>query len=254
MGVWFFTKTKNRQIKKEKMTQEKKRNSAIVLLVFNEIDGLRSVFDEIPIDDFALTIAVDGGSTDGSRAFLEKKGIPILDQPIPGRGVAFRVAAEALDVERLIFYSPDGNEDPKDILPLDDLLLNGAHLSIASRFAKGAINEETDVLRPRARINKMFSLLANKIFNQSDQVTDTINGFRGIRRRDLLDLDTSVKRFPIEYQISIRAMQRGWNIKEIPTVEGQRAGGESKAISWPVGKDHVRVLLTELYRSHFFTS
>jgi len=49
-------------------------------------------------------------------------------------------------------------------------------------------------------------------------------------------------------------MQRGWKIREIPTVEGQRAGGESKAISWPVGKDHVRVLLTELYRSRFLSS
>ena len=46
-------------------------------------------------------------------------------------------------------------------------------------------------------------------------------------------------------------MQRGWKHKRNPTIEGQRAGGESKAISWPVGKDHIRVLLTELHRSHF---
>ena len=71
-----------------------------------------------------------------------------LDQPIPGRGVAFRVAAEALNVERLIFYSPDGNEDPKDILLLDDLLLDGAHLAIASRFAKEPLMKKR-ILRPR---------------------------------------------------------------------------------------------------------
>ena len=237
----------------EQMTKKIKRDAAIVLLVFNEIDGLKEVFDDIPTQEFDVTVAVDGGSTDGSREFLQERGIPILDQPIPGRGVAFRVAAEALNVERLIFYSPDGNEDPKDILLLYDLLLDGAHLAIASRFAKGAVNEETDFLRPRARINQALSFIANKVFNQSGQVTDTINGFRALRRKDLLDLDTTVKRFPIEYQISIRAMQRGWKIREIPTIEGQRAGGESKAISWPVGKDHVRVLLTELHRSHFFS-
>lgn len=241
-------------IKVEQQKTKQKRDAAIVLLVFNEIDGLRSVFDRIPTDDFMLTIAVDGGSTDGSREFLAERGIPILDQPIPGRGVAFRVAAESLDIERLVFFSPDGNEDPDDILRLDDLLLQGAHLAIASRFAKGAINEETDFLRPRARINQMLSFIANRCFNQSTNVTDTINGFRAIRRKDLLDLETTVKRFPIEYQISIRSMQRGWSIQEIATIEGQRSGGESKAISWPVGKDHVRVLLTELYRSHFLTS
>lgn len=229
-----------------------KRDAAIVLLVFNEIDGLTQVWEQIPQDKFRYTIAVDGGSTDGSREFLAAKKIAILDQPIAGRGVAFRVAAEALDCERLIFYSPDGNEDPEDIIKLDDLLLQGADLAIASRFAKGAVNEEADLLRPRARVNQALTWIANRLFGSEDYVTDTINGFRALRRKDLLKLKTTVKRFPIEYQISIRAMTRGWKIAEIPTIEGQRAGGESKAISWPVGKDHIKVLLSELPNSRLF--
>ena len=48
-------------------------------------------------------------------------------------------------------------------------------------------------------------------------------------------------------------MQRGWRIAELPTVEGQRAGGESKALSWPVGKDHLKVLLNELPHAKVFT-
>jgi hypothetical protein len=63
-----------------------------------------------------------------------------------------------------------------------------------------------------------------------------------------------VKRFPIEYQISIRAMNRGWRIAELATNEGQRAGGESKALSWPVGKDHLKVLFTELPNCRFLRS
>jgi hypothetical protein len=228
------------------------RDSCIVLLVLNEIDGLRQMWERLPLEQFKLTIAVDGGSTDGSREFLTEKGIPILEQSIPGRGVAFRVAAEAVDTERLVFYSPDGNEDPEDIIKLDDLLLDGVQLAIASRFAKGAENEEQDLLRPRARVNKLLTWLANRLFNQNLYITDTINGFRALRRSDLLTLNTSVKRFPIEYQISIRSMQRNWKIAEIPTIEGQRAGGESKAISWPVGKDHLKVLFTELPHSKLF--
>jgi glycosyltransferase involved in cell wall biosynthesis len=222
------------------------RDSALVLLVLNEIDGLRAVWDELPLARFARVVAVDGGSTDGSRAFLAEKGVPVLDQAIPGRGVAFRVAAEAVDTERLVFFSPDGNEDPADIERLDDLVAAGADLAIASRFAPGAVNEETGALRPRARVNEALTWLANRLFHAGPPVTDTINGFRALPRRRLLELGTTVKRFPIEYQISIRAMARGWRIAELPTHEGQRAGGESKALSWPVGKDHLKVLLTEL--------
>ena len=223
-----------------------KRDSTLVLLTLNEIDGLRQCWDDLPLDEFQTVVAVDGGSTDGSREFMAARGVPILDQAIPGRGVAFRVAAEASSTERMVYYSPDGNEDPADIVRLDDLLLGGADLAIASRFAVGSINEETGVVRARARVNQTLTWLANRIFNHGPYVTDTINGFRALRRTALLDLDTTVKRFPIEYQISIRAMRRRWRIEEVATIEGQRAGGESKAISWPVGKDHIKVLLTEL--------
>jgi glycosyltransferase involved in cell wall biosynthesis len=229
-----------------------KRDCTLVLLTLNEIDGLRLLWDQIPVDQFNTVLAVDGGSTDGTRAFLSERNVPILDQPIPGRGVAFRVAAEASRDARIVYYSPDGNEDPADIERLDDLLLAGNDLAIASRFAVGSINEETGWARPRARVNQTLSWMANSLFNHGETVTDTINGFRAMHRRAFLDMDTSVKRFPIEYQISIRAMRRRWRIAELATIEGQRAGGESKAISWPVGKDHLKVLLTELPGSRLF--
>ncbi|MCB9742348.1 MAG: glycosyltransferase [Alphaproteobacteria bacterium] len=229
------------------------RDAAIVLLTLNEIDGLRQLWDDIPVDKFKETVAVDGGSTDGTREFLAERGIPVLDQSIPGRGVAFRVAADACTADRLIFYSPDGNEDPADIERLDDLLLDGARLAIASRFARGSVNEEDiHAFRPRSWVNQALTRTANLLFNEGEYVTDTINGFRALRREDLLELDTSVKRFPIEYQISIRSMRRGWKIAELATVEGQRAGGESKALSWPVGKDHLKVLLSELPGARLF--
>jgi glycosyltransferase involved in cell wall biosynthesis len=228
------------------------RDATVVLLTLNEIEGLRSLWDRIPHAAFRELIAVDGGSRDGTREFLAERGVPVYDQPIPGRGVAFRVAAEVAAGERLIFFSPDGNEDPDDIERLDDLLLDGARLAIASRFAPGARNEEdVSPLRPRAWVNRALTHLANLLFNEGPFVTDTINGFRAFRKQDLLDLDTTVKRFPIEYQTSIRAMTRGWRIAEIPTHEGQRSGGASKALSWPVGKDHVKVLLNELSASRF---
>ena len=233
------------------MTEDGLRDSTLVLLVLNEIDGLRETFDDLPIADFARTLAVDGGSTDGSREFLTERGVPILDQSIAGRGVAFRVALEATDTARLVFFSPDGNEDTADIVRLDDLVKDGADLAIASRFARGAINEEQDWARPRARVNKALTWLANQLFHDGEYVTDTINGFRALPRHRLEELATTVKRFPIEYQISIRAMCRGWRIEEIATHEGQRSGGESKALSWPVGKDHIKVLLTELPHSRW---
>lgn len=229
------------------------RDSALILLTLNEIQGLETLWDRLPIGEFREVVGLDGGSTDGTQEFLRQKGIPVVVQPIRGRGVAFRCAAEACSSERLVFFSPDGNEDPADIVRLDDCLINGADLAIARRFGPGAVNEEDEqFIRLRARVNDTLSQLANHLFHRGPRVYDTINGFRALRRGALLELDTTVKRFPIEYQITLRAMQRGWRIDEVPTREGQRIGGERKASSWPVGVDHLRVLVTELPNSRLF--
>lgn len=230
------------------------RDSALILLTLNEIEGLRALWSQLPLSEFREVVGLDGGSTDGTQEFFREHGIPVVVQPIKGRGVAFRCAAEACSAERLVFFSPDGNEDPADIVRLDDCLLNGADVAIARRFGPGAVNEEDgELLKLRARVNDALSQLANGLFSRGQpRVYDTINGFRAIRRKALLELDTTVKRFPIEYQITIRALQRGWRIDEVPTKEGQRIGGERKAASWPVGVDHLKVLLTELPRSRVF--
>lgn len=233
-----------------------RRNSALVLLTLNEIDGLRALWSRLPLDQFAEVFAVDGGSTDGTLSFFEERGVPYVIQPIRGRGVAFRVAAEASRAERLVFFSPDGNEDPDDIVRLDDCLIQGSDLAIARRFGPGAENEEDgEALRLRARVNDTLSRIANGVFGRGQpRVYDTINGFRALRRTALLDLETTVKRFPIEYQITIRALSRGWSIAEVPTKEGQRIGGERKAASWPVGVDHLKVLATELPNARIFAA
>ena len=89
------------------------------------------------------------------------------------------MAAEAVDTERLVFYSPDGNEDPEDIVRLDDALINGADLSIASRFAVGSVNEETDLfLSQKALCQSSIDLDSQQSIRQDPPyITDTIMDF-----------------------------------------------------------------------------
>jgi len=222
--------------------------ACLIILALNEIEGLSALYDQIPFSEMEEVLAVDGGSTDGTLEFLKEKGIRVVFQDKKGRGEAFRTAEKNSTSPWLIFFSPDGNEDPADITKLLDKLKEGADLAIASRFAKGARNEEDDSSFPlRLWANKTYTWLANKLFNKGNYVTDTINGFRAIKREAFRKLKLTESQFPIEYQMSSRSMKAGLKIAEIPTREGDRIGGESKALSIPVGLGHLKVLLQEIF-------
>ncbi len=219
--------------------------ATLVLLNFNEIAGLRTLIRKIPHRRFAQCFAVDPGSRDGSREFLIAHGIPILHQKKLGRGVAFQLAIVHAKHENVVFFSPDGNEDPVDILHIVKLLSQGQDMVIASRFLPESHNEEDEqFLKLRKWANQTFTMLVN--LRWRGHITDSINGYRGIKKSAFENMRPDASGFSIEYQLTIRALKHGLKITEIPTQEGDRIGGESKAQSIPTGLVMLRTLWREL--------
>jgi len=218
----------------------------LVVLTFNEIEGLRALWDRIPVASVDEVFAIDPGSTDGTLDFFRGRGVRVIIQEKRGRGEAFRIAAREAAGEALCFFSPDGNEDPADIPRLLGKIEEGYDLAIASRFLPGSRNDEADSALPlRALANRGFTVAAGTLFG--GRVSDTINGFRAIRKGRLIELAPDAEGFAIEFQISIRAMKRKLRIAEIPTIEGDRIGGQSTAHSIPTGLKVLRVLLREVW-------
>ncbi len=121
------------------MTHQPSR--CLVILTLNEIEGIRALFDRIPFDSVDEILCVDGGSIDGTREFLQERGLTVLSQTSKGRGEAFRLAAQHANSEVLCFFSPDGNEDPADIPKLFSVIEDGSDMAIARRFGLDAHNE-----------------------------------------------------------------------------------------------------------------
>ncbi len=222
--------------------------SSLIILTLNEIEGVKALYDSIPFDVVDECFVVDGGSIDGTVEFFRERGIKVVPQKIKGRGEAFRIAVKKAGGDHLIFFSPDGNEDPGDIPKLLELLTKGYDLAIASRFLSGSQNEEDDLRLPwRAWANRTFTYIANIIWNTNRYyITDTINGYRAIKKEAFNKLNINASGFVIEYQMSIRAMKLGLKVVEIPTIEGQRIGGVSTAKSIPTGLLFLRFLLKEI--------
>lgn len=218
----------------------------LVILTKNEIQGVQAIIPKIPREVVDELFAVDGNSTDGTREYFESVGIKVLAQTSPGRGEAFRIAVKHTVCDALIFFSPDGNEDPADIPKFREYLEKGADLVIASRMMKGAHNEEDDKTLPiRKWVNQLFTLAANILWNRGPYITDTINGFRAVTVEAFKELAPDGRGYTIEYQSSIRAFKKGMKIAEFPTYEGERIGeGGSPAL--PTGLAFIRLFFREI--------
>ncbi len=222
--------------------------TSLIILTRNEIAGVHRLLGQIPFESVDEYFAVDYDSHDGTVEYFMHHHIPVLHQVKRGRAEAFRLGAQAARGDILIFFSPDGNEDPHDIPPLIQAVRNGADLAIASRFIHGARNEEDDKhLKFRKWANQGFTYAANLFFRRhAPKITDTINGYRAITKRAFESLHLNAEGFAIEYQMTMRALKKGLTISEIPTHEGNRVGGKSGSAAVPTGISFLWYLLLEL--------
>ena len=222
---------------------------SLVILTLNEIEGLKNLFHKIPIRSVDEVFAVDGGSTDGTVEFFHDNRITVYKQNARGRGEAFRVAFQKSQADALLFFSPDGNEDPADIPRFRPLLEGGGDLVIGTRMALGGCNEEDDrVFRWRKWANQAFSLIANMTWNESTYVTDTINGYRAITRSAWNALTPDGPGYTIEYQSTIRAFKKGLKIVEFPTHESPRVFERVGSPSIRTGLAFLKLYFSELGR------
>jgi glycosyltransferase involved in cell wall biosynthesis len=228
----------------------------LCILVRNERACLEAVLPTLPPPGletgYDAIVAVDGNSTDGTVELLEKSGIEVMRQTRKGRGGACIEVMERYPADAYLFFSPDGNEDVNDFPKFRQHLDAGADLVIASRMCRGAVNEEDSVfflLRFRKLANLAFNLGANLMFRKSGPyITDSINGFRAIRRSlaDRIQLDASG--YTIEYQMTMRSLAAGARIVEFPTHEYPRIAGETGAPSFQTGLRFIRCFFQELAR------
>lgn len=230
------------------MTYMKKRhvNTTLIILTRNEINGVKTVLSKIPFKAVDEYFAVDYRSTDGTVEYFRKHHIPVVQQKKPGRAEAFRIGVVKAQGKNLIFFSPDGNEDPRDIPLLMTFLNRGYDMVIASRFMQGSRNEEdNETFRFRSWANQGFTLLARILWGS--KVTDSINGYRAITKEAFKKLRLDGQGFVVEYQMTIRALKMGLAIVEIPTREGDRIGGTSTSYAIPTGLSFLYYLVREIF-------
>lgn len=176
----------------------------------------------------AEILAIDGNSTDGSIAVLDKYGIKHLTQPGKGKGDALRMGAANAKHDVIIFFDADCSHDPDDIQKLIEPILNGDYVHVSgSRMLGGSSELFNDV-------DHFLRLIGSLIINYSIsykfkyRITDAQNGLRAFNRNFYISLNTVSEHTTIEQETVGKTLSLGYPILEIPTHEHCRLHGESK--------------------------
>jgi len=196
----------------------------VFVLTLDEIDGVSEIMPKVKKEWADAIIFVDGGSTDGTPEKAKELGFEVIHQKNKGEGNACRVGTDATESDFVMFFSPDGNDDPDDIPKLIQKTKEGHDVIHISRFGKNSVSEDANLLDRFG--NNMFTFLVNTFFGGN--YTDALNGFRIIRRKLWDELKTDAQYLNIEQQICIRLARRKIPILEIDGIEPKRIGGERK--------------------------
>ncbi len=208
------------------MNSSKEITVGLLIPVLNEIDGLKQILPKIDQSLFDQILFIDGGSKDGTIQFLIENKCEFISQKKPGLSEAILEGIDALRVDCVIEFSPDGNCMPQYLESVVKELKSGADLVVVSRYLPPAKSLDDSFITGIG--NFIFTILVNQFGNQ--KITDSLNIYRGFKiKKFICDDMLSLLEGPVfEPLISIWALKNNYKIVEIAGDEPKRIGGEKK--------------------------
>ena len=229
-------------------------NDALVCIpTYNERENIPSIVKELlhvaPVD----VLIIDDNSPDGTGAVAdllaaEDSRVHVLHRPgKQGLGKAYLAGFQwALErhYEYIFEMDADFSHQPRYV-PQFLRAIQEVDLVLGSRYVPGGGTENWSALRKI--ISQGGSLYARTILGLP--VKDLTGGFKCFRREVLESIDlSSVESTGYSFQIELtyRAAQKGFRIKEVPIVFFERVAGNSK-----MSKDIVLEAVTKVWKIRF---
>jgi len=221
---------------------------SLVIPVRNEARNIGWVLEQVA-DYVTEIILVDGNSTDVTTITAQayRPDARIVAQHGTGKGSALRTGFQAATGDIIVMMDADGSMSPQEISHYVHFLTSGYDFVKGSRFLSGG--GSLDITKFRGLGNWFLLTVFNTFYDA--HLTDLNYGFCAFQRRYLDHLHLSATGFEIEAEMTVRAMQAGLRIAEVPSLELPRRTGVSNLHAV---RDGTRVLRTVLrhHRSGVF--
>lgn len=212
---------------------------AVLIPCFNEEQSIQKVIRDfraaLPQADI---IVFDNGSTDLTAKIAAEEGATVYFERRRGKG--FVVQAMFQKVEADIYVMVDGDDtypaERAEAL-IQPVILDQADMVIGSRILNGHRSQFHWI---NLLGNILFQRLINFIFRS--QLTDILSGYRCMSRQMVKRLPLFARGFDIEAELTVKALERGYRLKEIAVGLRPRTSGSYSKIH--ILSDGIKILTT----------
>ena len=227
------------------MHQENSKILSVVIPVFNEINFLNKLFEQIKthfnMENIEI-IVVDDGSTDGSSNLLnelkKKNDYKFLYKLIKldtnsGKGKAIQTGIKNSQGEYILLQDADLELDTKDAKEMFDMVIKNKDIKciFGSRYLSGKLKKNNYFFNNL--VGKINSLIFNIFFSQS--LSDVHCGLKIIHRSVIEKIKLSVNDFGIEIDLASQIVRNNFFIYEFGVSYFFRSKAQGKKITWVDG-------------------
>jgi len=212
----------------QKINSKKEMRIEVIIPTLNEEGTIGQLIQDIKKEKLPVNtsiLVIDGGSKDNTVDICKKQNVRVIKQKRKGKGTAMREAVEYSDADIVVFIDGDGTYYVSDLQSIvEPILLDKADMVVGSRISgdmeKGSIS----------RLNKIGNKLFNKTINFAlkSKVTDSLSGYRALRRETFQNLILFSDNFEIEVEMTVESLAKGYRVLEVPIKYGNRKGTPTK--------------------------
>jgi len=209
-----------------------KMKLSVIIPVYNEIKTIQEIIKRVQATGLAdEIIAVDDGSTDGSRDLLAKikteaNIMVIYHDRNQGKGKAVRTGIQNASGDLIIIQDADLEYDPREYTNLLRPIQEGiADVVYGSRFLGAG---RRPVLFWNMVANKILTLVTNVLYNNI--LTDMETGYKLFRRQVVQNMTLHAHGFEFEPEFTAKILKSRARIYEVPITFNPRDYSEGKKI------------------------
>ena len=200
---------------------------AVLIPCYNEsitiADVVKDFRSQLPNADMYV---FDNNSSDDTAEIAKKSGAIVVPEYRQGKGYVMQSMFQSVNADIYIIVDGDGTYPPNDVHSLIAPIVNGtADMVVGSRLHQSS---ESQFKLLNRFGNWLFIVLINSIFRT--RLTDILSGYRSFSRKFVKSVPLSGGGFEIETELTIKALQRGYRVVEVPVNLTERPEGSFSKI------------------------